>query len=343
MSSPLNRFAPPRIRNRSRSSSDAASVAPEGLKPFESLKTIPKSSLVGRGGIKILDLDYIGSYNWLDGPQATIIATPFQVQADSGPKYLDQNTFRPPASSLPPLLRVVGIESPGFRWPSVDLITDRNGLRKLMRWLRDPAAREFRIDTQLVGDKTMLFSRWEKSSMELLDKRVNKYGRPIQTYVFAFEKATTRPAKGCEGSTGYHRIVAYDFGGLNIVVRFEPRSSTDSDLEDLAAALVTTSISEPKDAHGIHVRRAGAGVPQSNLVELTTLYDQKTTNSGWWELRCMESYPQLFLSQNPHFFLALHNRGRFARLVFRRGDLEVYERESTAVFLPESLLGRFDR
>lgn len=78
-----------------------------------------------------------------------------------------------------------------------------------MRWLRDPAAREFRIDTQLVGDKTMLFSRWEKSSMELLDKRVNKYGRPIQTYVFAFEKATTRPAKGCEGSTGYHRIVAY--------------------------------------------------------------------------------------------------------------------------------------
>lgn len=108
-----------------------------------------------------------------------------------------------------PLVRVVEIEAPDFDWSAVDLVTDRNGLRKLLRWIRDPQAREFRIDTQLAGEKTVLFSRWEKRSAESLDDRVKPNGRTYQTYGFSFEKASTKPAAGCAGSTGYHRIVEY--------------------------------------------------------------------------------------------------------------------------------------
>lgn len=54
--------------------------------------------------------------------------------------------------------------APPVDWPKVDVITDRNGLRKLLRWLNPSPGREvrdFRIDVQLVGTKTLVLNRWE--------------------------------------------------------------------------------------------------------------------------------------------------------------------------------------
>ncbi|KAF7982174.1 hypothetical protein HWV62_29949 [Athelia sp. TMB] len=337
MSSPFKSYLPPHVRRDARPNVTVNPTADrdllEGLK-FHVTRIIPKPPLLDEGELKIKDLECIGSYNWLNTTQPTIIVpgsppewtnkpTPFKVEADTGPNYLDQNTYRSPSSSLLPLIRVVDIESPNFDWSSVDLITDRNGLRKLLRWLRsqDADCREFRIDTQFCGEKTILFTRWEKRSVELLDGRFNRFGKPYQTYGFSFETASTQPVVGCEGSTGHHRIICYDFAGLKLVVRFEvdscirqPRSklSSNSEIDDLVEALGATTLSQ--ETHGITVRRAGARVPQSNLIELATISQWQVDKYDWR----LETYPQMFLSQTPHHFLAVHEKGRFNKVEKRR-------------------------
>jgi hypothetical protein len=60
-------------------------------------------------------------------------------------------------------------KKPPVDWPAVDVITDRNGLRKLLRWLNPSEGREvrdFRIDVELVGAKTIVLNRWEGRTRE---------------------------------------------------------------------------------------------------------------------------------------------------------------------------------
>jgi len=95
-------------------------------------------------------------------------------------------------------------EEEKFDWSSVDFVTDRNGLRKLLRWINavpgDPP-RDFRIDMELAGSKTVLLNRWEQITKEQPGTR--------RSYGFNFEEAMTVPGPGCERGTGYHRIIAY--------------------------------------------------------------------------------------------------------------------------------------
>lgn len=85
-----------------------------------------------------------------------------------------------------------------FDWASVDFVTDRNNLRKLLRWIGGPV-NDFRIDVQLAG-KTIMLNRWENRYQEQMSGK---------TYGFNFELASTKAAPGCEKSTGHHRIVQY--------------------------------------------------------------------------------------------------------------------------------------
>jgi hypothetical protein len=85
-------------------------------------------------------------------------------------------------------------------WPAVDVVTDRNALRKLMRWLNPSEGKEvrdFRIDVELIGNKTVVLNRWEP---RLREPPLNK------SYGFAFEAATSRASPGCPGLDHYRAI-----------------------------------------------------------------------------------------------------------------------------------------
>ena len=140
---------------------------------------------------------------------------PYRVRYDTGVRLVDQNNFRMAgASCLLPLFRAVDVVSEdnadtSLDWSAVDIVTDRNGLRKLMRWLLYPGIdlagdplKEFRIDLQLGGKKTVLMHRWEKRTREIVTPPKSGCG-------INFEHESTTPAKGCERSTGHHRIVQY--------------------------------------------------------------------------------------------------------------------------------------
>ena len=87
-------------------------------------------------------------------------------------------------------------------WPNIDFITDRNALRKLLKWADGASGQDFRIDLELAGERTVFLNRWET-------KNRNRLGPEQQSYGFAFEHASTRPAPGCDGTTGHHRISSY--------------------------------------------------------------------------------------------------------------------------------------
>ncbi|KAK7689954.1 hypothetical protein QCA50_006594 [Cerrena zonata] len=286
--------------------------------------------------VDIEDLQCIGSYNWVNNTKPTIIvpgsppiwknkSIPFRLQRDHEICYIDQNGHRLQTRSLLPLFRAVDIiaeddADADIDWREVDIVTDRNGLRKLLRWIDSRGdgdrPREFRIDLQLAGENTVLMSRWEQAT----------WAPPSQGFGFSFEEETTIPAPGCEKSTGHHRIVQYKFGGLNMVVRFEvdaclealpTRTAGRVNVDDMISqlgglSLSSTSTSSPSSTTSntdVSIIRAGKIVPQSSILEMTTRSERNVESYDW-----KESYPQLYLSQTPHHFLAVHRSGMFNQI-----------------------------
>jgi len=129
---------------------------------------------------------------------------PYTIPPDKGILFCDQNGYKMPKAVLLPLIVAVNKrfemrQEPPFDWSAVDIVTDRNNLRKLFRWA-DGTSKDFRIDLQLAGTKTVLMNRFSQRYREMFSGR---------TYGFSFEKSSTDPAPGCKNSTGHHRIITY--------------------------------------------------------------------------------------------------------------------------------------
>ncbi|CAE6518563.1 unnamed protein product [Rhizoctonia solani] len=302
----------------------------------------------------------LGSYNWVDHPTPTIIIPgappswkepelPLQLEPDVGDSFIDQNTARMPMHPLEPMLRAIKVaqEQLGnnlkLSSENIDIVTDRNGLRKLMKFItfhspnrdrRPGRNQEFRIDVQLASNgRTLVLTRHEEN---LIDKSTKFKG-----YGHNFEKATTEentPLLATNSSrthisrlksTGHHRITRYDLLGLRFLVRYEVDAvesipiveSTSTirkdDLDDLAAAFARTSLLESKTTVPPKSRiiskkpESIIEVPQSELRHV--IHGSIIPQSQVVELRTIKSvfqvpwsdvYPQLFLSRTPALKIA---------------------------------------
>lgn len=136
---------------------------------------------------------------------------PIQIPPDQGRQIRDNNNYILKGQPFLPLLVAINEQQifPHKEWKSVDLITDRSGLRKLLRWIGGVGGRDFRIDTQLVGDRTIIFNRWEAVDTELM------HGN---TFSSNFAKTVTKPMPpSTERSSWHHRVVTY-VGRLFIII-----------------------------------------------------------------------------------------------------------------------------
>ncbi|KAH9943639.1 hypothetical protein B0H21DRAFT_823623 [Amylocystis lapponica] len=291
--------------------------------------------------VEITDLQYLGSYNWIDSAQPTIIVPgsppvwrdkplPFTVARDSGSRFIDQNKFRLPTCPLLPLFRAVDVMTQNagadaLDWSTVDVVTDRHNLRKLLSWITGTDTTiAFRIDTQLAGARTLLLNCWETRATEDF---------VYWTYGTTFAQASTTPADGCAQSTAHGRVVKYDLDGMTIVLRHEVHAclpspphaaaaSTDTDeLAQLVSGLNVTSSQGPT-GHGsgaeLEVIHAGSEVPQSKLVMFNTRSKRTVDQFDLDDL-----YRSLYLAQTPIHFLAVHDRGNFETVTKRMlGDPE---------------------
>ncbi|KAG9128482.1 hypothetical protein FRC07_009705 [Ceratobasidium sp. 392] len=320
--------------------------------------------------VDITKVATLGSYNWVEHSAPTIIipgspsllkepALPLQLKPDSGPTFIDQNAARLPKSPFEPAFRAISVlrgdSSKDFTLSKedIDIVTDRNNLRKLMRFIcangpnRDPRRhrnREFRIDTQLAPNgKTLILVRYDEN---IIDNSTQFRG-----YGHSFEEAatTTHPPIVAvnQNSTvlsrlkasGYHRIIRYDFLGLRFMVRFEvdattsepssppERSGSQENVDTLADLLAGTSISETRSTllkpktQVINtplqlVSQEGSEIRHAvhgELVPQSSLVELATLASKF-EVTWSDVYSQLFLSQTPILKVAKHVDGMISTI-----------------------------
>ncbi|KAF9019393.1 hypothetical protein BDZ89DRAFT_1139363 [Hymenopellis radicata] len=346
----------------------------------------------------ITDARYIGSYNWHGtATRPTMLVpvsfghsyiynrrhsgsprilvdkqTPFILQPDVGHVPCNYNGRMSPSAPMLPTVLAVEATTPEFDWSSVDFVTDRNGLRKLLQWVTGKKP-DFRLDFHLLGERTVSFQRFEPRKT-----------MPTGGYGMAFEDAVTRREPGFHDSPHHHRITCYSFGTLKLVVRYEVDACAAPEsmaVEELATSLADQSLGGPTPLRTVSIDRSntisviklGRTVPQDRIVELTS------TSGG----PSSPKYMQMYLSQTPQIVIGRYEKGLFTSvtrqgiyagfeehaqtklkmlravlemlhamvvaegsdgrfsLVWHGGQMEVFERASGARCLPEAYLKKF--
>ncbi|KAK7225493.1 hypothetical protein V2G26_013496 [Clonostachys chloroleuca] len=262
------------------------------------MATIPRSHPQALGSSvatasSITDVTHLSSYNWIEAAEPTIAVpgsppswtppkSPQKFPQDSGFVYIAQNAARHPDGPLEPLFRALFYANPSFDISSVDVITDRNNIRKLLYFVNPKlnkfGPQPFTIRAEVIG-KTIIFSRDETATYEII--------KPGQFRGFGhnFEKLST--SSEIARSTGHHRIISYSFGGLKFVLRHEtdgyvktlpspdasPRKTQDE--ISLDRMLSTLSVSPTTVGHAItgsklSMCHVGKEVPIESTLEIKT-------------------------------------------------------------------------
>jgi len=128
-----------------------------------------------------------------------------------------------------------------------------------------------------------------------------------------------------------------DQPGPKTTVR-KPRINDDDLEEVLSGALSGLSIGtssrftatpetqSPLTSTDLKITRAGTQVPQSTLLEMTTRSEISAANFDWGD-----AFPQLYLSQTPNHYLAVHRTGRFSSIAKRKiGEKDLIAIEANA-------------
>lgn len=276
----------------------------------------------------ITDVKHLASYNWIEASTPTIAVPgspaqwsasqgPRQIKKDSGLVYVAQNAARHPDSPLEPLFRSLYIEHPSFDINSIDVVTDRNNIRKLLSFINPTLTKNgldpFTIQVEMTA-RTAIFCREETATYEVIGPG------EFRGFGHEFEKAST--ITQVKGSTGHHRIVSYRLGGLSFLVRHETDGcygdlkpvvkddeSTENNLanmlETLSLSLDTTSTDETSVQSKLTIKREGRVVPRESTLEIKTRVFHKP-------LKLPEVAPQLWVSQTPKLVRAYHQRGKFS-------------------------------
>jgi hypothetical protein len=232
---------------------------------------------------------------WTPKPPGT------RLNPDTGLVYIDQNAYLNPDSPLEPLFRAVYAMHTGFDATGIDIVTDRNNLRKLLQFVVG-ASNDFRIEIENINGIT-LFTRFEENTSEFIQTG------DFRGFGHQFEDNYTTWPMGTEGSIGHHRIIRYKFAGLSCLVRFQ----VDTCIPDGYAASLASNLSEPVARRGfneeenvskINTINGGSLVAQSSIAEIKTRAASR-------QLDMSDVLPQLWFSDTQQLIVGYHKGGRF--------------------------------
>ncbi|KAG5917079.1 hypothetical protein E4U61_003048 [Claviceps capensis] len=274
---------------------------------------------------RITNVKSVSSYSWIDTPTPTI-AVPgspplwsppiidHRLPKDTGLYYITENAVRLPGSQMAPMFTALSITNPSFNVRSVDVISDRNNIRRLLSFIRPgmdgDVNKTFTIKLELVG-KTLLLGRCESA--------VTRYIAPssFRGYGHEFEKAYTTNEIG--GSTSHYGIVSYRFCGLNFMIRYQTDGFVSTQRADSAREALSERLESPTPSSvnknpptadpslkEVIVLRKGHSVPLESVLEIKT-----RANVG--SLEFDDVAPQLWVSQTSKLVRAFHAKGCFLK------------------------------
>ncbi|KAH8743425.1 hypothetical protein F5883DRAFT_41652 [Diaporthe sp. PMI_573] len=262
---------------------------------------------------RITGFQQLASYNWLEKAVPTISvpgspplwsppSEPQKLAPDSGVVYIDQNAARNSRFPLEPLFRALYVNNPDFHIGDIDLVTDRNNILKLLRFVQESSSDAFQIRVEIAGNRTALFTRVEAKTRDLI-QGFRGYGRN-------FEKAYTKTEGG---SSAHHRIVSYDFGDMNCIVRHK----TDGYVDSKSSTMLADSLSDTLKGLSISESDKFSNGPAATIVEtggravdLSSTLEIKTRAASR-KLDMAEVSSQLWLSQTPKLVVGYHRNGVF--------------------------------
>ena len=219
----------------------------------------------------------------------------------------------------------------------MDIFACGSTLGNLLRFVRQ-ADKPFRFDLELIGN-TVFMVRKENDPREIIEG--------VRGYGHSFPEAYTAWDDDVKGSETHQRIIQYDLGGFNCMVRFEcdgylpaamlERASTASEssgtasINDLLLAMdnskVDTNLSRSDCA--LTINSSGSKIPQETVFDLKTRSGRHKV-----EINMQDMYPLLWLKQIPNFVIAYHDgAGLFQdiRVQDVRNDVNAWEKENKSV------------
>lgn len=211
-----------------------------------------------------------------------------------------------------------------------DVFACGSTLGNLLRFTRG-IDRAFRFTVEVIGDTVFLMRR-ENDPKELIEG--------VRGFGHSFPEAYTTWPKEVKGSETHQRVVQYNLGGLQCLVRFEcdgflEQSSTEDKLrvttphdpsslpcEDvLSAALSKSTVTAPESISmdplsTLKVLKIGAPVPQNAIFDLKT-----RTGKYKKDINMDDITPQLWVKQVPNFIVAYHDGGG----LFQSHDIHIQD------------------
>jgi hypothetical protein len=242
------------------------------------------------------------------------------LKEDSGQYFRDLNAANYPSYPMAPVVHAVLEEDPEYPTADIDLFACGSTLGNLLRFARG-IDKAFRFNVEVIGN-TVFFVRKENDPKELIEG--------VRGFGHTFPEAYTT-WDNLKNSVSHQRIIRYEFGGLDCLVRFESDgyindSSTTKDAD--AASTKHTHDDENDDIDivqalkGISVNKS-SGKPSSSAAPTTTtltvqkggsavphtsIFDLKTRSGRYKkDIDMSDIYPQLWLKQIPNFITAYHD------------------------------------
>jgi hypothetical protein len=218
---------------------------------------------------------------------------------------------------MEPVVRSIFEARPDFNVQEVDVFGCGSTFGNLLRFARNvEIEKPFRFLVEVVGETVFLIRR-ENSPKEVI--------ADIRGYGHSFPEANTTWDADLQSSDTHQRIIRYQLGHLNTIIRFEAdgyladkvpakkayASSANGEVNEdfLVSALAGNTISAhtPKNSNSLKVTRGQGYVPQSAVFDLKTRSIKKKHHAT----TVSDQIPRLWIRQIPFLVLAYHDYGLF--------------------------------
>ncbi|KAH7487483.1 hypothetical protein FOMA001_g5612 [Fusarium oxysporum f. sp. matthiolae] len=298
----------------------------------EMIERISRDSLKSDGDhVGIENVKLVASYNWISSSSPEIIIpgqpprwTPpkdlnKRLPPDSGEYYRDVNAAAYPKHPLEPA--IVSVMKMNPNPIPVNIVACGSTIGNLLRFARGvDLDRPFRMLVEKVGETVHLIRR-ENSPREKIEG--------VRGFGHTFPEAYTTWESSVKRSTSHQRILSYQFGGLDLMVRFEGDGYISSSpvaktvkghaFDEMESLGITESLSNGTGK--LKVSDGGESIPQSSVFDLKTrsVRPPEKDHLG-------EQLPRLWIAQVTQFLLAYHKDG-----LFKNSTIEIKNVEANII------------
>lgn len=247
------------------------------------------------------------------------MSLPVSVPKDSGMHFIDQNASRIPEYPFEVVFQAVGVMSPSLRFDTVDVLVNRNSMRKLLDFCRGRNQDSFRINLHIVRN-TLIIERCEKNAKQM----IRGSGGP--GYGHNFERIFTQLPSGLEDSSSHHRVLRYNLGDLSCAIRFEvdaclkvPAETKSPEKEETSEAPRDETVSLVDSLDSLQIRAPTLNsnvsphtsvcvIPRGTITAQSSTAEIKTRTKS---SSLSKILPQLWFGRTPYLITGHHANGTF--------------------------------